>query len=216
MSKLIKFFIFVFVNSFNNYVDAFNLCIVGGSSGLGRELIFQGLSKNLDILALSNDNKDIYIPYRNGGLKDKTKKTNNNVIINANLKCDVYGNVKKYNYTNLIFTTSGTSFTKDYSDKLTKFFLKDISKECRQIILISAYGVGDSFKNLDVGYNIMNNWYLKDVYRAKNEQEYIINNLPKDLNIKTTIIRPKVLSYGKNIYNAKSRQKLANEILNNI
>ena len=57
----------------------------------------------------------------------------------------------------------------------------------------------------------MRNWYLKDVYRAKEEQEKIVNNLNDKINIK--IYRPKVLSYGGNAFDSLSRENLANEIL---
>ena len=60
----------------------------------------------------------------------------------------------------------------------------------------------------------MNNIYLQDVYRAKNVQEELLNNYKK--NNPTTnihILRPKALSYGVNLYSAKSRKTFANEIL---
>ena len=52
----------------------------------------------------------------------------------------------------------------------------------------------------------MRNWYLKDVYRAKEEQEKIVNNLNDKINIK--IYRPKVLSYGGNAFDSLSRENL--------
>ena len=60
----------------------------------------------------------------------------------------------------------------------------------------------------------MNNLYLQDVYRAKNAQEELLNNYKK-INPETNIqiLRPKALSYGVNIYSAKSRQIFAKEIL---
>ncbi len=62
----------------------------------------------------------------------------------------------------------------------------------------------------------MNNWYLQDVYRAKNKQEKIVEEYKNKYNIELEIIRPKALSYGQNIFSIKSREKLAKEILDNI
>ena len=60
----------------------------------------------------------------------------------------------------------------------------------------------------------MNNLYLQDVYRAKNEQEKMLENY-KIQNPKTNIniLRPKALSYGHSIFIGKSRESLASEIL---
>jgi hypothetical protein len=60
----------------------------------------------------------------------------------------------------------------------------------------------------------MRNWYLKDVYRAKENQEILLNNFER--NIKKNIYRPKVLSYGDTNFDSIPREVLAKEILNNI
>lgn len=79
---------------------------------------------------------------------------------------------------------------------------------------MSAYGVGDSINEANLGIVSMRNWYLKDVYRAKEEQERLVNNFKK--NIKKYIYRPKVLSYGNTFFESIPRQKMAKEILENI
>ena len=61
----------------------------------------------------------------------------------------------------------------------------------------------------------MRNWYLKDVYRAKERQEELINNFEMK-NINKKIYRPKVLSYGETSFESTPRQELAKEILNNL
>ena len=52
-------------------VTSYNLCVVGGKSGLGRELIYQCISSNKNVLALTNDTFDIKYPYRGPGLDKK-------------------------------------------------------------------------------------------------------------------------------------------------
>ncbi len=194
-------------------IDSYNICVVGGSSGLGRELIYQGIKNpNLNIIALSNNPDKICKPYRGRGLK--LIDNENEIIKSDQLIKDIYSNYFKYDVENIIFTTGSKPFKYDYSDTITKQMLTYNYTNLKKIILISADGVGDSLPDSNLGIKIMNNWYLKDVYRSKNNQEQIIKNYcqinPQTKNI---ILRPKVLSYGNNVYNGKSRQQLANDIL---
>ena len=65
----------------------------------------------------------------------------------------------------------------------------------------------------------MNKWYLKDVYRSKNNQENILDLdifKTKYPELKTTILRPKALSYGKTILASIPREQLAKDILDKI
>lgn len=201
---------FIFLSNFLTFVNRFDLCIVGGSSGLGRELIYQSLQNNNKVLALSNNLNEIKIPYRGGGLENKETDM---IIQDKNLMVCNYNNFEKFQFENIVFTTGAKPFEKDYSDEITETILTNQNIDLKKIVLISADGVGDSLPKSNSGIKIMNNWYLKDVYRAKNNQEILINKYKNDYNAKIFIIRPKVLSYGENIFMAKSRQQLANEIL---
>ena len=64
----------------------------------------------------------------------------------------------------------------------------------------------------------MDKLYLKDVYRAKNKQENLINEINKiDSNVNyTKIYRPKALSYGETFLDSTSRQSLAEEMLEDL
>jgi len=196
----------------NKFIHCFDLCLLGASSDLGKEIIFQGLNnKNIKILALTNNPNNIIIPYRGGGLNNKNKKS---LLRSPNLEISNYNNFINYNFSNIVLTSGAKPFQNDYSDILTKNILNCESLTLENIILISAYGVGNSLLNSNPGIKIMNNLYLQDVYRAKNAQEELLNNYKKnnkETNIK--IFRPKGLSYGINIYGLKSRESLANEIL---
>ena len=193
-----------------NISKAFNLCVVGGNSGLGREIIYQGISANKKILALSNSSTQIEYPYRGGGLD---LKSTNTFIDSNNLKVDTYNNFNKYRFENIVFTLGGQPFTNDYSDEVTDNIISNINSKLNGIILVSAHGVGESLKDSNIGIKIMDNLYLRDTYRAKNNQENIIKKYGKKYNINTFILRPKALSYGQNMYSIKSRQTLAREIL---
>ena len=194
-----------------NIINGFDLCVLGASSGLGREIIYQGLDNNKKILGLTSNPANIKIPYRGGGLK---YKDNNLLLKSPNLKITNYNDFVNYNFSNIVLTSGAQPFQEDYSDILTKNILNCEKLNLKNIVLISAHGVGNSLSNSNPGIKIMNNLYLQDVYRAKNAQEELLNNYKK-INPETNIqiLRPKALSYGVNIYSAKSRQIFAKEIL---
>ena len=154
----------------------YNLCVVGGNSGVGSELIYQSLEKNNKVLALCNNNYQIKIPYRGGGLD---YKNTHEYISNNNLQIDIYDNFDKYNFKNIVFTTGAKPFQNDYSDALTEYILFNNFKKLKNlnlenIVLISANGVAETLEKSNLGIKIMNNWYLQDVYRAKNAQEKLV------------------------------------------
>ncbi len=201
--------ILIFLN--NSFINGFDLCVVGASGGLGREIIYQGLNNNIKILALTSNPDNIKMPYRGGGLNN----INSNFLLRSpNLEICEYNDFVNYNFSNIVFSTGAKPFQKDYSDILTKNILNCEKLNLQNIVLISAYGVGDSLQNSNTGIKLMNNIYLQDVYRAKNVQEELLINYKK-INIEKNIIilRPKVLSYGVNLYAAKSRETFAKEIL---
>lgn len=194
-------------------IQAFRLCVIGASSGLGREIIYQGINDfNYNVIGVTNSTEKVCVPYRGSGLDDLSQ--GEKIVSNKLQLIEYSGNVGKYDA--IVFTTGGTAFeNNDYSDKITMKYLSQLPQRCKSISLVSAYGVGNSINNADLGIVSMRNWYLKDVYRAKQEQEYMVNNFPRD--IKKNIYRPKVLSYGNtNSFKSTSRQALAREILSNL
>ncbi len=206
--KILLFGILHFINN----VQSFNLCVVGASSGLGRELVYQSLQENNKVLALTTKNS-ILVPYRGDSFQDKGNNISEK-IINENLLIQNYWEHITSDYENIIFCTSAGPFEKDYSDILTEKFLCHLSPKCKTISLISAYGVGDSLNNSNLGIKVMDSLYLKDVYRAKNRQEKLIANFNSD--IKKFIYRPKALSYGKTILKSTSRKEFVETILNKL
>ena len=205
-------YILISLFSFIGLTNGLNLCIVGASSSLGRELIYQGVYNfNYKVTGITNSPNKICVPYRGPGLEDKS---NDVTIIDHKLNIINYLD-EMPEYDSIIFTTGGTAFEKlDYSDKVMKKFLKNLSKQCKTVSLVSAYGVGDSIKGANLGIVAMRNWYLKDVYRAKEEQEKMLNDYEND--IKKFIYRPKVLSYGDTNFESTTRFDLANKMLEDI
>ena len=192
-------------------VNAYNLCVVGSKSGLGSELIYQGLEENKSVLGLSKNNLKVMLPYRGGGLDWKNTFE---YIENRKLQTDIYDNYYKYNYENIVFTTSSKPFEDDYSAKLTEMILFDKKQNLKNIVLISAFGAGETLKDANIGIKLMNNWYLDSVYASKNAQEKLLHKYKEENDdVNLIIIRPEVLSYGKSIYASKSRERLAKEII---
>lgn len=224
-------YLFLLFNIFQSGNCYFDICIVGASSGLGKELVYQSLyNKNLRVLATTNNLDGVKIPFRGGGLNDNLDSP---IIVDNNLRIENYWKDINYiyDYKNIVFTTSSRPFKDDYSYFLTKKFLDNLSADCKSISLVSAYGVGDSLEGANAGIRIMENFYLKKVYEAKNKQEEIIKqykrnvdniknpyyfNKIKNITIKKNIYRPKVLTYGENRFNGQSREDLAKKILDNM
>ena len=209
---------FFILMSFNNVIDSYKLAVFGATSGLGKEIVYQAAHDlNISVLALSGLNKPLTIPCRINSFQEIH---NQPPFFNPNVKREIYwNNLSCYDYENAVFTTGAAPFKDDYSDKLMAKVITNLPKSCKNIILVSAYGVGNSLKKEDIGINIMNNWYLKNVYKAKNKQEEILNLdvvKKKYPNLKVNIFRPKALSYGVTSLPSTTRQDLAKKIINTI
>ena len=206
----------LFFFTFFQITNAYQLCVVGASSGLGRELVYQGaLDRNMSVLALTSSSSPIQVPCRVDSFQEII---NQPPFFNPNVQKENYWNsLDDYDYENIVFTTSGGPFKQDYSDLLMSKLLPNLPKSCKKLTFVSAYGVGDSLNKRDFAINVMNDLYLKDVYRAKNKQEELLNlsmfrnKYPK---LKIKILRPRALSYGETMLESTSRKTLANQILN--
>ena len=196
------------------YTLGYNLAVVGANSNLGREIVFQAINdRSLEVLGLSSQTNTLYQPSRVNSFNPNTK--NQPEFKSPKLTLYNYWSYIDQDYDHLIFCTSAKPFQKDYSDQLTQKLLQNLSPQCQSISLVSAFGVGDSLQQGNLGIQIMDSLYLKDVYRAKNHQEMLINSF-YDQTVKKFIYRPKALSYGDTILNSTPRQHLAKEILDNI
>ena len=203
---------FLYFTYLINIVKCFDIAIVGASSGLGKELIFKGITeKNLNILAFTSKSQ-IYKPYRGNSFNERCSLDE---FSSDNLTIENYWNdISNYSYDNLIFCTSAKPFENDYSDKLTHKFLENLPESCKSISLISAYGVGNSLNGANLGIQAMEKIYLKDVYRVKNVQEDLIKNCIKVE--KKFIYRPKALSYGYTYFDSIPRSRVADKIFSKL
>lgn len=204
------FKLFLFCNLFL-LGESYKLCVVGAGGKLGRELVYQTIvERNSDILALTS--KDVIrMPYRGGGYNEKElmPELKNNKIFKKNY----WENITE-KYDSIVICTGGSPFKEDYSDKITQKFLEHLSPSCKDISIVSAYSVGDSLEKFSIPFQVMDNLYLRDVYRAKRVQEHLI----KDFNgpCRKKIFRPRALSFGNTALPSTSREDLAREILDTI
>lgn len=199
-------------------IQAYQLCVLGATSGLGKELVYQAAhDKNMSVLALSGSNKVLTVPCRVNSFQEIK---NQPPFKNPNVVRDNYWNdLSNYNYETLIFTTGAAPFKNDYSDSLMSKILPTLPDTCKHVILISAHGVGSSLSKDEIGIQVMNSWYLRNVYKAKNSQEDLLKlNIIKTKypKLKTSIYRPRALSYGSTMLPSISRQELASQILKSI
>ena len=207
-----KLIVLLFIPKITN---AYHLCVVGSTSGLGRELVYQGAhDKNMSVLALSGSNNIQTIPCRVNSFHEIR---NQPPFFNPNVERGNYwDDSSQYDYETLIFTTGAAPFKSDYSHTLMTKFMPMLSSSCKHVILISAYGL-DKDKSSDEHNNqILNTWYLRNVYEVKQIQEELLglNMFKKKYpNLKTTIYRPRALSYGPTRGMTISRRELATQIL---
>jgi hypothetical protein len=212
-----RFYSLVLLSFANLPIHAYKLCVVGASSGLGKELVYQAsLNRNNTVLALTT--KDfLTIPCRTNSFNEIRNQPL--YLTNKVVKENYWKDLSIFNYEHIVFTTSAKPFKDDYSDILMCKILQDLPDTCKTLTLVSAYGVGDSLNKNELGIVAINHWYLDDVYRAKNEQEQMINyNMFKNKypNLKTFILKPKALSYGKTLIASTPRQELADSILDQL
>lgn len=191
-------------------IGAYNLCVIGAGSGLGRELVYQASKdRNKTVLALTTSDK-LYVPFRGEGYNNIEDQEE---YISPLVTVDNYWKNIQASYESLVICTGGTIFESDYSDKLTLKYLENLPESCKDISIVSAYSVEENnLEKFSIPFQIMSNVYLKDVYRAKREQERLIKQYNASL-VRKKIFKPRALSYGSTILPSTTRMDLAEEIL---
>tara|TARA_Y100001935_G_C17125108_1_gene417703 strand:- start:96 stop:725 length:630 start_codon:yes stop_codon:yes gene_type:complete len=191
-------------------IGAYNLCVIGAGSGLGRELVYQASKdRNKTVLALTTSDK-LYVPFRGEGYNNIEDQEE---YISPLVTVDNYWKNIQASYESLVICTGGTIFESDYSDKLTLKYLENLPESCKDISIVSAYSVEENnLEKFSIPFQIMSNVYLKDVYRAKREQERLIKQYNASV-VRKKIFKPRALSYGSTILPSTTRMDLAEEIL---
>lgn len=196
---------------------SFTVTIVGAHGRLGRELVSQSLERGWDVRGVVRRPDDpVFEPVRQGWLTSsendmyKVPISSARLMLTANTTCSDDTDA-------IVFAMSAQPFASKLEMTVQNEIVRRMcgsqgTKKCRKICLVSAFGSGDSLPGSNVGYQIMHDFYLKEGYAAKEEQERIVS---KVTSASTLILRPKVLSFDKIPFNnfAIVRSDLATEIL---
>ena len=190
-----------------------DICVVGAGGGLGRELVYQATTeRNNTVLALTTSEK-IYQPYRGDTYNEVADMPEYKSSL---LTIDNYWRRIDYEYESLVICIGGVPFKDDYSDALTQKCLENLPVTCKDVSIVSAYSVEENtLENFSGPFQIMSNFYLKDVYRSKRMQETYLKQYNKS-KIRKKIYKPRALSYGNTFIPSTSRMDLASEILDAI
>lgn len=176
--------------------NAYKVCIVGGSSRLGRELIYQSTIKHrFDTVALVGSKNPIKYPVRVNNL---IETRNRDIFNDPKLDTLNFWNDKldEIEYEHIIFTLCAPPFKNDYSDKVMEKIIETLPKKCKSITLIHTSQFMD--------------WFIKDTIRANKKKEKIA----RDTDVKTIILRPTSLSNeGPNARSVVAK-KIFNIIIN--
>lgn len=202
------------ITSIFSICSGYKLAVVGAGGNLGREIVVQAIrERRMSVLGLSSVTDVFFEPSRVNSFSnanDTPQKFESSMLTLHN-----YWSYINEDYEHLVFCTSAKPLQYDYSGELMEKIMQSLSPQCKSISLVSAFGVGESIKRGNIGIKIMNSFYLKDVYRSKNDQEDIINSI-NDTKLRSFIYRPRALSFGETTLRSYPRKDFAKLILNNI
>ncbi|OUU50612.1 MAG: hypothetical protein CBC12_05315 [Candidatus Puniceispirillum sp. TMED52] len=202
----------------NVAVVSFTVTIAGAHGRLGRELVSQCLQRGWSVNGVVRRPEDpVFAPIRKGWLSPNEKEDSQRIpILSSNLTLTTNTTCKS-NTNGIVFVMSARPFSTKLEMSVQNEVVRRLcgtarSTNCSKICLVSAFGSGDSLEGSNVGYKIMHDFYLKEGYAAKEEQERIVSKTP---DMDTLILRPKVLSFEKIPMNnfAVVRSELAEQIL---
>ena len=189
---------------------AYTVTIVGAQGRLGRELAVQSLQRGWDVRGVVRRPHDpLLLPSRRGWLTedrelDGVPLLSDRLTLTRNTSCPTDA---------VVFAMSARPFASEAEMRVqTEVVRRMCRTPCRKICLVSAHGAGDSLPGSNVGIQIMHDFYLKEGYAAKEEQEDLVSRVD---GAETLILRPRVLSFQKIPLNpwAVVRSELAAQIL---
>tara|TARA_Y100000389_G_scaffold178827_1_gene192347 strand:- start:357 stop:1034 length:678 start_codon:yes stop_codon:yes gene_type:complete len=216
-------------------VSSLHIHIAGINSGLGREIayqiceegVFDDVTKISGLCTLPKKRKDeLMIPYRGGGLSEDISGISKKYFVSPLLEFYDYKQcsqgilvIEPYDF--LILSMGGTAFESyDFSADVTRNLIGKLPSSCKLIICVSAFGVNKGWREQSelgmygviegIGIRGMKDFYLKEVYRSKAEQEDMLKDMESSL-----ILRPKVLTYDNttSLSRGVSRKMLAQKMI---
>jgi putative NADH-flavin reductase len=172
------------------------LVVFGASGGTGREIIKQALDHGHEVTAFVRDSKKLAIDDR---------KVH---IIAGDVRKDQPAIATAITGTDAIICTLGRAnslkSTGLIAASLAAIVLAAQQQDVRRLILISAFGVGDSYAGAPVAMRLIFRLLLADIYCDKKAGE----DLLKASGLDWTIIRPVMLTSGSRTTTYRSGERL--------
>jgi hypothetical protein len=210
-------------------VSSLHIHIAGINSGLAREIAYQiceeggynDVTKISGLCTLPEEGKyKLMVPYRGGGLSEDISEE---YFASSLLEFYDYSQssllIEPYDF--LILSMGGTAFESyDFSADVTRNLIGKLPSSCKLIICVSAFGVNKGWREQSelgmygviegIGIQGMKDFYLKEVYSSKAEQEDILKDIEYSM-----ILRPKVLTYDNttSLSRGVSRKMLAQKMI---
>lgn len=201
-------------------VSSLTISVVGAQGRLGRELVVQSLERGWKVNGIVRRPDDpVFFPSRKGWLVPNLQEDMRRLpVVDPNLSLTCNTTCSKETDA-VVFAMSSKPFSSKVEMQVQNEVVRRIcstskTSACKKVCLVSAFGAGDSLQGSNVGYQVMHDFYLKEGYSAKEEQERIVSSSCGD-GVNTLILRPKVLSFQKIPFNPFSvvRSELASQIL---
>ena len=172
------------------------LVVFGASGGTGREIIGQALDQGHEVTAFVRDPKKLVIKHSKLHIIEGDALKDQSAIANAIAERDAIicalGVANSLKSAGLI--AGGLAAIVPVAEK----------HNARRLILISAFGVGDSFRNAPLVPRLMYRLLLGDIYRDKKAGEDIV----KASGLDWTIIHPVMLTTGPKTGTYRSGERL--------
>lgn len=172
------------------------LVVFGASGGTGQEIIGQALDQGLEVTAVVRDAMKLTI--KNGKLQ----------IIEADVLKDQSAIAGAIAGRDAIICALGVANSLKSAGLIAGSLAGIVptaeNHDVRRLILISAFGVGDSFRNAPLAPRLMYRLLLGDIYRDKKAGEDIV----KASGLDWTIIHPVMLTTGPRTGTYRSGERL--------
>ena len=193
------------------YAYSFKVAIAGANGALGRELVYQSISRKWNVCAMTRmPTCTLFQPIRSGFFKENMFER-----IPMRDNCIEYSTYYKNNsFDALVIAVGGKPFKEDTSDKTVAKLCANLPSSCKKVCLVSAFGVGGSLDRAGIGIKAMESWYLRDAYSSKRRQEEVVSGINPSIDV--LILRPRALTYAclpQNTFSI-SRKEIGEHILN--
>ncbi|HMJ47654.1 MAG TPA: NAD(P)H-binding protein [Ferruginibacter sp.] len=170
------------------------LLILGATGGTGRQLTLRALEQQYEVTALVRD-------------PSKLAGSDNLVIIKGDAR-DKETIIKAVEGKDAVLSCIGRGKSLHSQDLITAVMGNLLSameaQHLNRLIFLSAFGVGETYKQANLLQKIIFSTFLKNLYADKNKAELLLHNSK----LAWTLLYPVVLTNGPRTNNYRSAEKL--------